>query len=477
MVENLVSDRPHRYGLSVRHAEHFLSRLDRLPRCEVDLALDLYRDADLIRHVLAAATIPEQAERVAISLDDPQLGPFLIVTRDGHFVTCLGRGMRPGEHPVVTRTDLDAIARKVERLREKMRLEEKLRGGDQRASMRLLRRLCVASDSVSREEFVAVAAWEPILGPAFLDIYLSMAVEILEQGPILRRLRPRGASADDALQRYWNLLHAAGHMALLGAIAGEKEHYASLTEPQLKARSAFSWALTGTGVLSFILKGAWAAGRIGKMMLAEYKRALAEDLAFFELLDTLFALLALGTRAKGLRAEIQKAILAAPGTARTPQAKRLREGMGHEVEVCCQMTADLLDADEEALAADLRAFGERLVEPGTAGRDHPAVEDLLRTLPLMSLRDGITDGKKLVMSLALIATTARGGPEQFYLPSDLAHALRTPWKTEDTWTVLEPMMRAEQAGRKPAVREVAVGRNDPCPCGSDRKWKRCCGVA
>ena len=30
----------------------------------------------------------------------------------------------------------------------------------------------------------------------------------------------------------------------------------------------------------------------------------------------------------------------------------------------------------------------------------------------------------------------------------------------------------------PGQREgiVKVGRNDPCPCGSGRKYKRCCGV-
>jgi SEC-C motif-containing protein len=28
----------------------------------------------------------------------------------------------------------------------------------------------------------------------------------------------------------------------------------------------------------------------------------------------------------------------------------------------------------------------------------------------------------------------------------------------------------------PARRTVTVGRNDPCPCGSGRKYKRCCGA-
>lgn len=30
--------------------------------------------------------------------------------------------------------------------------------------------------------------------------------------------------------------------------------------------------------------------------------------------------------------------------------------------------------------------------------------------------------------------------------------------------------------RTPIRREAAPGRNDPCPCGSERKFKKCCGV-
>jgi hypothetical protein len=52
-------------------------------------------------------------------------------------------------------------------------------------------------------------------------------------------------------------------------------------------------------VVAFIVKGAWAAGRMGKLMLPDYKRALVQDVAFYELLDTLFALLANGTRSQG----------------------------------------------------------------------------------------------------------------------------------------------------------------------------------
>ncbi|CEA03228.1 hypothetical protein BN1048_02010 [Jeotgalicoccus saudimassiliensis] len=34
-----------------------------------------------------------------------------------------------------------------------------------------------------------------------------------------------------------------------------------------------------------------------------------------------------------------------------------------------------------------------------------------------------------------------------------------------------------ELGQRTIVREVKVGRNDPCPCGSGKKYKKCCGKA
>lgn len=37
--------------------------------------------------------------------------------------------------------------------------------------------------------------------------------------------------------------------------------------------------------------------------------------------------------------------------------------------------------------------------------------------------------------------------------------------------------RALREGPAPVVAAVKVGRNDPCPCGSGKKYKKCCGAA
>ena len=36
--------------------------------------------------------------------------------------------------------------------------------------------------------------------------------------------------------------------------------------------------------------------------------------------------------------------------------------------------------------------------------------------------------------------------------------------------------RGGAAARKPVSAQKKVGRNDPCPCGSGKKYKKCCGM-
>ncbi|MDA3849684.1 MAG: YchJ family protein [Spirochaetaceae bacterium] len=51
------------------------------------------------------------------------------------------------------------------------------------------------------------------------------------------------------------------------------------------------------------------------------------------------------------------------------------------------------------------------------------------------------------------------------------HELALFEKEGDSWYFVDGQIQ-----NKPLVRETAkVGRNDPCPCGSGKKYKKCCG--
>ncbi len=52
------------------------------------------------------------------------------------------------------------------------------------------------------------------------------------------------------------------------------------------------------------------------------------------------------------------------------------------------------------------------------------------------------------------------------------HEVSTFVKEKDGWKFQD----GELIGEKPITREEPkVGRNDPCPCGSGKKYKKCCG--
>jgi hypothetical protein len=102
--------------------------------------------------------------------------------------------------------------------------------------------------------------------------------------------------------------------------------------------------------------------------------------------------------------------------------------------------------------------------------------DVLCAVPLASYANGLTSGEKIMTSLALICASARGGPEQFYFPRAYAKRWRTSWQPQLTESMLQPIARIERAGRRPAVRVARPGPNEPCSCGSGRKYKKCCGA-
>ena len=82
-----------------------------------------------------------------------------------------------------------------------------------------------------------------------------------------------------------------------------------------------------------------------------------------------------------------------------------------------------------------------------------------------------------------IASTEKGGPDdtegvvEFIAKYkdqgqlQVYHEVGTFQKEDGLWYFVD----GERPKKKPQVREVPkVGRNDPCPCGSGKKYKKCC---
>jgi len=364
---------PHTADAPAGHAHHFLSRLDRVARAHVEVALMLYRDDDLLRFILDRARLPEGVDRVALSLDDATRGPFLIVTRDGRFVTCLGAGMKPTNRMIVTRAQLDGHIARARDVRA--RNEALIDLGDRAKDV--YKRIIEAGDELTREQIVAASASATPIRPHLVGHAADVIQELYKIRrtvvPILRRTKNPRAVTHPMLRIYWNLAFAAGHLTVLASVDGP-----GLVEklPMLVSEDGLMLSLLTVeqGIMAVALKGVWAAGKVGRELLPAYKRVLAESTCQLRIADAALGLTVLGLRHARLRAEVHKAL-----------------GAPH----------DGVDRPDEtrALAAALCRTGCAVLDDPAKGRGAPRVRRL-------ALREA--DGRA-PRRLAVAPRAARGG--------------------------------------------------------------------
>jgi hypothetical protein len=471
-----------RTQLPTGHAHHFLSRLDRVSRPHVELALSIYRDQELLRFVLGRARAPERAERVAISLEHPEEGPFVIVTREGRFVTCLGEGMHPGPSPVITRGQLDAAMARFADVRARDDARRRRFGEDGETAV-ILRRLLAAGDGLSREEFVAVSSIAPLLRRDLAAIQLHQARDLAAARDQLLRLLVRArtphACYRQALRTYWDEVWSIGHLSVLAAMNGP-DLVAELPELPWREHPAISLAAVDQGMTAVALKGIWAASKLGKSVLAGYKRALAEEPSWPGLLDAGLALTGLGLRHARLRAEVQKTLAAArvaPGDDATT------EGRLRVVEMLAALAAPAFDDPAGCTRAQREAGASMLVQWGQSmptgaryrfDRVEDVPEELALTVAAQSRSEYLYAPRAFAGLFAYLPWLAHAEPERLYLPAELLRAVHAAWAPEDTLSLLRSQLeRAPRPGPAPE----GPSRGGPCPCGSGKKHKRCCGDA
>ncbi len=466
------------------HAHHFLSRLDRVSLPHVELALTLYRDEGLLRYIFDRARVPENAERVALSLDHPEEGPFLIVTRDGRFVTCLGAGMKVSNLPVVTRGQLDALAAKVGDLRERMGAAVALAGG--KGVQVLLRRIYDAADELSREDFLAISALQPLYSFEFLRLYFSAACDLDEARKILLpqlrktdKLRPL---FEDALYAYWRTLWAMSHFVILATLDGHETLPPAFLD-LIGEQTTLSWPATRQGYVPIALRGAWATARLGKPLLGRYKRLYQEALSRLQNVDSALSLLSLGMRHARLRAEVEKALGA--------DIPEILKGNAHgNLALAVRSTARTIARSDrespEAAQVMHRLFGGQVwhaamkskpAGPWRFERPEDVPADLAYAVGANTLCCYLENAKSnadaVIWLFTMVPWVARAAPEELYLPRAAFKEIHTPWKPELTLGVLRAM-RDHEAHRHRQAPPTGPARQGPCPCGSGKKYKRCC---
>lgn len=469
---------------STGHQAHFLSRLDRVSAPHVELALSLYRDVDLLKYILSHARLPEAAERAAISLDHPTEGPFLVVTRDGKFVTCLGAGMSSGDLPIITRGQLDGIGAKLAVLRERVALCKTL-AGERGGLGKLLRRIYEAADEFSREEFLAISALQPIYAPEFFSYLFGAAVDIQEARDVLVRALRKSDKLKPAyrpsLLAYWKQLWAIGHLSVLSAIDGRSviDSFPGWINQMLHKASP-SWGAVRQGVLGLAIKGAWTSGRFGKVLLPGFKSRFPKASSHLTILDAVMGLTLIGMRTSRLKAEVQKTL--AGGL--DPEDDGSPNAFAELARVTAKIAIDIMDEPEPSLLAH-REIGAKLAVLSSKGirsgpyrfeKTEDVPDDLARTLAVNIQPPFLNKDSPFAFTLLLtyMPWVARAAPEQLYLPADYLKAVHMPWTPEATLKIL----RSHRDYYGPERDHITEGpaRKGPCPCGSGKKYKRCCGA-
>ncbi|HEX8792070.1 MAG TPA: SEC-C metal-binding domain-containing protein [Polyangiaceae bacterium] len=462
------------------HAHHFLERLDRVTREQTEFALGLYRDHEAVRWLLEQVKLPPGAERIALAIDDAREGPFVLVTRDGKFVTCLGKGMHH-EHPVVPRPQVDALLAKVAGMRARRELAQRDLRPDEDEEHVILR-ITTRGSRLTREDFVALTAFRPLVGveawTTLRDTALDAAQSRMQLLPLVERatatsIDPKMVRALEGLDR---LEWSAAHLTML-ACAGERRELDEIVEASADFALAPMWPCALQGGLPFYVRAAWAAARLGRVVLPRYKRALAEADAVMSALDAALSLGAMALRHAACRSEVERLLNAYGEPAGdTSGAEYARSWSAYHVARALEQA----EQNEKLAMVMGRRICVAASEPLPEGhalrfaKEEDVPDALARTMMLWVDADTWEGGQQGVIFTAL-PIAARASAEDFYLPRDVVRAWLGPWSPEETLLRIQRIPRATRK-QQPVRAEKAPGRNDPCPCGSGKKWKKCHGV-
>lgn len=467
------------------HAEHFLTRIDRLNTWQAELALGLYRDEELLTFVLGLADLPEGTERVAISLSEregeAEKGPYVIVTRQGRFVTCLGEGMKlQHDQVLISHHKLEQLSSRVERWRV---MFAEARAGKRQRCDQLMMRITEAGHDITQSQFDDIVALSPIVGHLQVNALLGVQQEVDNIYLELRGAKRFGRYLDPLLEPYWRNIWAMSHFTML---IGEDPRFlqkffdlvdASDNPNPETGRTIFTLSSWMTGLMPWALRGAWLAAQLPKAFLKPLKVAFNSPHSHHDLHAAGVGLAAIGHRHQRYRAEVVKFLQ----SAESHQGTRYSELTRHLAKI---LVTPFTQPEPTAFSNvdlhwdTLMAGPAKLHAPSHMNKAHfaalPSATKLAfsMTLPL-PLDDDPTDFMRTYLWLPMVA---KMHARDFYLPDRDRHRLLK--QGYDYRTGLAFIAgRVEVEPPQPLRVTALPGRNEPCSCGSGRKFKRCCEPA
>jgi hypothetical protein len=453
------------------HAHHFLSRLDRLARPHVELALSLYNDVELLRFVLHEVGVPEGVARVAVCLGPPEVGPHLVVTREGRFVTALGEGMRPFDVTVVSREALEHLGRRVNTLRERLRASESLTLGEGHAGA-LLRKISRAGPHFHREDYLAIAGLHPFLARTFLEGMVDSAEACMRVSNTLhqdRRMRPK--LREEWLRLGWDAFWSLNHFTvLLGTDWGWNPMRILEGLPPEVQRSMLHWPHVRLGCFPSFARGLWFAGRCGAPQLDSLTEWYVGAQTRLRALAAGVGLIALACRNPERLDEIRAVLSRHDAEVLNEREDQFVRGIKQGME---RTLREDLDA-QVAHARDLMAL--IVAQESGLGPDDPITEaetPFLWCALSHRVFDVVNETESLIVAVTMAPALARLEPEDFFMPRAIVRDALPRWSPALAERVFLPRARTMPVPQ-PVRAAQSPGRNDPCHCGSGKKFKHCC---
>ena len=476
----------------IRH-QHYLERaVERTGGAELDFALQLYQDPALLTGVLAEATLPSGDSRVALGLDPAGDGPWLVVTREGEFVTVLGKGMspNPSQHRLAA-TQVASLVARVLRQRQMLTQADAVVPPNRRAAF--LSRFFNHGSDVTREDFRLLVAWLPVMydtykaaTPGWTDYVQRMLAD--PHGWLKAPLKRSQPHLKRMAEAHWAL------SAMLPLMAWEGRRHDWLEECGAKVARLFPnrknfhgevaaitllpTLLSGDGHMGPALRAAWAVGRIGKPLLPAWKQFLRNAQSIADYQTPFMGLLVMAMRHSSLRAEILKLLMAKqPENRWIPGLDRYHAMVAANLEIWLANEQGLLDRH----LFHCRQQGFRVAQAvgGDLAARYPTPESIpedIARLHGLFIPDDIRDQDMLGMVVAGCCWVARVEADALFPPQEMMAIWRAKWEPEHSYMLLRRRL-VDVPVHKTVRVEPKPGRNEPCSCGSGRKFKVCCGVA
>ena len=98
-------------------------------------------------------------------------------------------------------------------------------------------------------------------------------------------------------------------------------------------------------------------------------------------------------------------------------------------------------------------------------------DDIIENMEMMALEIQYANGEDILRDII----DGIDGEHDIYVEAKVRNIINRLIKNIPIWKYKGATINEKEGSNKPVVSENKVGRNDSCPCGSGKKFKKCCG--